>query len=168
MKRGTLKRPSRMQKLFQIGDLKRLGFYSGSHHNDQRRKLCAIGGPQNGARPGTFDSTLSRQAYSSSIRSICSRAYTALTIGYIQHNNTRTTGDVQKTLLFPSLTIRWHDGAFAFRKHVFLCTGESPAFAFPLFSTIHLSLLQVRLHKLNTLTPSQPTLTTGAGGNCVV
>lgn len=175
MKRGTLKRPSRMQKLFQIGDLKRHGFYSGSHHNDQSRKLCAIGGPQNGARPGTFDSTLSRQAYSSSsssssIRSICSRAYTALTIGYIQHNNTRTTGDVQKTLLFPSLTIRWHDGAFAFRKHdFFLCTGDSPAFAFPLFSTIHLSLLQVRLHKLNTLTPSQPTLTTGAGGgNCVV
>lgn len=124
MKRGTLKRPSRMQKLFQIGDLKRHGFYSGSHHNDQRRKLCAIGGPQNGARPGTFDSTLSRQAYSSSIRSICSRAYTALTIGYIQHNNTRTTGDVQKTLLFPSLTIRWHDGAFAFRKHDFFVHGR--------------------------------------------
>lgn len=58
--------------------LKKDGFYSGSHHNDQGRKLWATGGPQNGARPGTFDSTLSRQAYSSSIRSICSRVYTAL------------------------------------------------------------------------------------------
>lgn len=173
MKRGTLKRPSRMQKLFQIGDFKRHGFYSGSHHNDQRRRLCAIGGPQNGARPGTFDSTLSRQAYSSSssssIRSICSRAYTALTIGYIQHNNTRTTGDVQKTLLFPSLTIRWHDGAFAFRKHDFFVHGRVARVRFsPIFDNSSVTAPGSTAQTKHTDAFSTNLDHWGGGGNCVV